>query len=73
MSKIPGPTGDFPRGRLDEYDEGGLALAISKYNGTVRFDFGKKVAWFALPPDQAITLAELILKTAQALLQEGRQ
>jgi hypothetical protein len=70
MSKIPGPTGDFPRGKLDEYDEGGLALGISQYKGTVRFDFGKQIRWFSLPPDQAMKFAELILQHAEALLQE---
>jgi hypothetical protein len=62
-----GPTGDYPRGKLDETDEGGIAIAISQYRETVRVDFGKPTAWFALPPDQALAFASLIVKHAMAL------
>jgi hypothetical protein len=66
-----GPTKDFPLGKLNETDEGGLQLAISEEKGTVRVDFGSPVAWFALPPDQALAFASLIVKRAMAIKAHG--
>lgn len=67
-----GPTGDFPRGKLNETDEGGLQLAIGKEKDTVRIDFGKPVVWFALPADQALAFASLVVKHAMELKGSGR-
>ena len=66
-----GPTGDFPRGRLNHADEGELTLAISVVDGVIRVDFGKKVPWLGLDPDTAPQMASaLALKAAQL---RGRQ
>jgi hypothetical protein len=62
-----GGTGDFPRGKLDRTDEGGLRMVIHQYENTVRFDFGKKIKWFALPPDMALDFAMLIIKHADEI------
>jgi hypothetical protein len=67
-----GPTGDFPLGKLNETDEGGLQMAISSEGGCVRLDFGKPTAWIAFPPDQALALASLIVKRALAMKAGGR-
>lgn len=67
MNDKPGPTGDYPQGKLNEDDEGGLKMAISSESGCVRLDFGKKLEWFALPPDDALMLASVIAKHAMAL------
>jgi len=68
MTKKPklGATGDFPRGQLNEDDEGGLMLGIGydSEDNVVRIDFGKSVAWLAFPPDQAVEFAQAILKKA---------
>lgn len=58
------PTGDFPEGKLNRHDEGGLRFAISAEKGHVRIDFGKPVAWVALPPDTARKLAESLNRYA---------
>jgi|HubBroStandDraft_3_1064219.scaffolds.fasta_scaffold21711_5 hypothetical protein len=63
----PGPTGDFPHGKLGPDDEGGINIALSHHNapdGTpmVRFDFAKPVAWLSLPSTHAVAFALLILK-----------
>jgi hypothetical protein len=63
----PGPTGDFPQGKLNQDDEGGIQIAIGSDSGAVRIDFGKPTAWFALPPDEALALASVIVKHAMAL------
>ena len=62
----PGPTGDYPDGKLNADDEGGIAVAIAydPNNDTVHIDFGKPVAWIALPPSQAVAFAELIIHHA---------
>ena len=61
-----GPTGDFPHGKLNAQDEGGLTMAIGLADDgkTVTIDFGKKIAWFGLPKEQAIAFAMTILKHA---------
>jgi hypothetical protein len=65
--KRPGPTGDFPHGKLSPDDEGGINVALSHFtapDGTlmVRLDYGKPVSWLALPRVQAVAFASLILK-----------
>jgi hypothetical protein len=65
----PGPTGDYPHGKLGPDDEGGINVALSHHDapdGTpmVRFDFAKPVAWLSLPRDHAVAFAFLILKHA---------
>jgi hypothetical protein len=65
----PGPTGDYPHGKLSTDDEGGLNVAISHFmapDGTrmVRFDYGKPISWLALPREQAVEFAVTILKHA---------
>ena len=65
----PGPTGDYPHGKLNPDDEGGINVALSRQtapDGTpmVQLDFGKPVAWLSLPREQAIAFALLILKHA---------
>jgi hypothetical protein len=65
-----GPTGDFPHGKLNDDDEGGINVALSRHrapDGTqmVRLDFGPKpVAWLSLPSEQAIHFAMSLLKFA---------
>lgn len=63
---ILGPTGEFPRGQLGPNDQGALRIAVTTWEGVVRIDFGTPVAWFGLPPDQAIEFAKNIMKHAGA-------
>lgn len=55
-----GATGEFPLGRLNADDEGGLKMGITadKANGIVCVDFGKPVAWLGLDKATALALAE---------------
>ena len=62
-----GPTGNFPRGKLNETDEGELALAVSSEKNMVRIDFGTPVAWVCLSPDQALAFASVIVARAMAM------
>lgn len=59
-----GPTGDFPRGKLSEDDEGGLRIAILHREKTVLMNFGNTVAWIGLDVKTAKQLAEAIIHHA---------
>ena len=64
-----GPTGDFPKGKLDATDEGGINIAIGSQVGpdglVVRIEFGKPTAWLGLPQEQAVQFAIAIIKHAR--------
>lgn len=68
-----GPTGTFPRGKLNEDDEGGLQLAVAsdKSSKTVIVDFGKPVVWIGLGPEEALALAAMLERRAKELTDEG--
>jgi hypothetical protein len=69
-----GATGEFPHGKLNEDDEGGLMCAVSIQGDTVRVDFGPKpVAWLAIDPDAAIAFASTIIDRAMAIKLRGAQ
>lgn len=60
-----GASGAFPDGKLNRHDEGELRLAVGRdANGLVRVEFGKPVAWLALPPNEAKELAALLMRHA---------
>lgn len=65
----PGPTFDFPHGKLRPDDKGGLNVAISRFrapDGTkmIQLDFGSPVDWLALPKEQALAFAAVITRMA---------
>jgi hypothetical protein len=68
MSKTKlGATKDYPRGKLNQYDDGGLMLAIGVKERTVIIDFGTPTAWIGLDKHTAIQFANSILEKANAL------
>ena len=67
VSDVAGPTGQFPRGKLNAEDEGELTIAFGTEAGCVRIDFGTPTAWVAFPPDLALAFAANIVKYAKAL------
>lgn len=64
MANKPGPTHDFPKGKLNDEDEGGLKIAISIQDSVVRIDFGEPTAWIGLPVEEALAFASLIVGKA---------
>lgn len=62
-----GATNDYPRGKLNQHDEGGLMLAIGVKDKTVLIDFGKPTAWIGLDKHTAIQFANNILEKAATL------
>lgn len=59
-----GATGAFPDGKLNKTDEGELRMAVGSDGEFVRVDFGKPVAWLALPANEAKELAALLMRHA---------
>lgn len=72
MARSPdriGPTGDFPHGKLSHDDKGGLNMALSHLDAPdgsriVRLDFGYPVDWIAMPRDEALAFAALLIHHA---------
>ena len=67
MADKIGPTGDWPRGKLNKDDEGGLAIAICTEKDVVKIMFGKNVSWIGLPKEMALAFAKLIVERAEKL------
>lgn len=62
----------WPEGRLSGKDDGELAFKIGpdESNTVVQLDFPKPVTFLAMPPAQAIQLAQLLIKHARAISTE---
>ena len=63
---------EYPAGRVAADDEGVLACAIAadRAHGRVRLDFGKPVAWFSVTAEEAVALAELLIRKAREVATE---
>lgn len=62
-----GPTGDFPRGKNDPHDEGGLRIGVAlDSHGDVVINFGTPVHWIAMPREELVGFCNLLLKRAGA-------
>lgn len=60
-----GPTGDFPRGKLNRHDEGGLRLGLGvRADGTVMIDFGTPVRSIGMSPRDAAEMGSKLIKAA---------
>jgi hypothetical protein len=64
-----GATGRYPRGPMDATDEGELraAMAVDHRNAVIRIEFGKPVAWLALPSAEARAWAAALIEKADEL------
>lgn len=58
--------GEYPNGRLNQDDAGAVAMAVGVDAGRVVLQFPKVVTWIGMTPDEAIGLAELLVKQARA-------
>ena len=57
--------GEFPNGKLNKNDEGALACAVGHEKGVVKLLFPKPVSWIGFTPEQAIDLAQDLIKHAR--------
>jgi hypothetical protein len=62
MSKL---MGEYPEGRLNADDSGALAFSVGVENGKVLLRFPKPVAWIGFTGDQALEIAELLIRHAR--------
>ena len=62
-----GATGKFPKGQLNDDDEGAInvGVAFDPEKNVVMINFGSPVTWLGLPPKEAIEFANLILAKAK--------
>lgn len=58
--------GEFPAGKLNDADEGALAVGIGHQRGKVVVQFPKPVNWIGFTPEQAIEIAETLVEHARA-------
>lgn len=65
--QTPGPTGEFPEGKLTELDEGEIRIAVGIVENKVVIDFGAEVTWIGMNGDQAHTLGRRLVKLAKKL------
>lgn len=65
--ELPGATGEFPEGKLNDADEGEIAVAIYSKDGRLVLNFGKKLSFVALKKDQVIIFAEELIKRANQM------
>ena len=63
----PGPTGEFPEGKLDPSDEGELGIRITLLADVIHVEFGTSVRWLALGADDAESLGRTLVKMAKKL------
>lgn len=63
---------NYPEGRLGPDDEGELTYAVGPdpEDGIVRLEFDKPVEWLGLPPQQAIELAQSLIRHARTVSTE---
>jgi hypothetical protein len=57
--------GEYPGGRLNEHDEGAIAIAIGHKNGRVVLTFDNPVRWCAFTPEQALSIAQGLIDHAR--------
>ena len=64
--RLLGPTGEFPYGKLNEDDEGGIRIAVGSNRDTesVIMDFGSPTAWIGMRPEHATAIAMSLLQHA---------
>jgi hypothetical protein len=67
VGETPGPTGEFPDGKLTELDEGEIRIAAGIVEDKVVMDFGTPVTWIGMDRDQAHTLGRRLMKLAKKL------
>ena len=67
MTPALGPLDDYPFGAYGPNDEGAISFGVGSdvVNERVLIDLGKPVRSMAMTPEQAITLAESLMKHAR--------
>lgn len=63
---------EFPQGRLSGDDDGSLTFKIGAdaEKGVVAIEYSKPTMWVAMPPQEAINLAQALIKHARSIAKE---
>ena len=63
---------EFPEGRLSGDDDGSITFKIGDdpEKNVVAIEFSKPVHWVAMPPQQAIELAQQLIRHARSIAKE---
>ena len=57
--------GEFPNGRMNDADEGALAMMVGHENGMVVMQFASPTAWIGFTPEQAMDIAQMLITHAR--------
>lgn len=57
--------GEFPDGRLNANDQGALACSVGHEKGKVVMMFAQPTAWIGFTPNQAMDIAQMLIKHAR--------
>lgn len=60
-----GATGMHQSKKLTKSDEGGIQFAVGTRDGKVILDFGTPVVWLGMTPENALQVAEALIKEAR--------
>lgn len=60
-------TDQYPRGKLNDSDEGALKISLNVIDKTVVIDFGKEITWLGMSKQEAIELAKIIIERANEI------
>lgn len=63
---MKGLMGEYPQGRLNKDDAGAVAMSVCVESEKVILRFAKPVAWVGFTGDEAIELAQVLIKHARA-------
>ncbi len=66
-----GATGKYPEGKIADNDEGEIKIGITTMKGRVVIDFGKQIYTVGFTPDQAMSIAEVLIKRAMEIKTKG--
>lgn len=59
--------GEYPQGRLNPNDAGALPMVVREEGGKVIIEFPKPVAWIGFTGDDAMQLAQTLMKHARSV------
>lgn len=59
--------GEHPDGKLNENDAGALAVSIGEEAGRVVIRFPKPVAWIGFTGDEAMEIAQVLMRHARSV------
>jgi len=61
---------NYPRGKLNEHDEGETPMAIYIENNVLMIDFGKPIVWIGLHKKMALLLVDALSKKIEKMIDD---